>query len=88
MRPKLGRKPDTPHHAAGQMIEPLVSEPSAHGASAAATTAPEPLEEPQVQYSEFQGFLHGPVSEAAPEEYPKPPANSIIAAFPISTAPA
>jgi hypothetical protein len=36
----------------------------------------------------FQGFRHGPVSDAFPDEYPRPPANSIIAAFPIMIAPA
>ena len=70
------------------MIEPRVSDPSAHGAKPAATTAPEPLDDPHVQQSVFHGFLHGPVSEALPFVYPNPPASSIIAAFPISTAPA
>src|SRR5271170_2813219 len=87
-RPKLGRIPEIPHHDIGQIIEPRVSEPIAQGASAADTIAPEPLDDPHVQYFIFQGFLHGPVNDAFPAEYPNPPANSIIAAFPISTAPA
>src|ERR1017187_7895842 len=77
-----------PHQAVGQMIDPLVSEPIANGASPAATIAPEPLEEPHVQQSVFQGFRAGPVSEASPLGQPRPPANSIIAAFPIRMAPA
>ena len=47
-RPKLGLMPETPHHAEGQIMDPRVSEPSAQGASPAATIAPEPLDEPQV----------------------------------------
>jgi hypothetical protein len=87
-RPKLGRIPEIPHHDEGQIIEPRVSDPIAHGAIADATIAPDPLDDPHVQYFVFQGFLHGPVNEASPAEYPSPPASSIIAAFPISTAPA
>ena len=59
-RPKLGRSPERPHHAEGQIVEPRVSEPSAHGASAAETTVPDPLDEPQVQYFMFQGFFDAP----------------------------
>src|SRR5450631_1537291 len=87
-RPKLGRIPEIPHHVVGQIIEPRVSEPIAQVASAAETIAPDPLEEPQVQQSVFQGLRAGPVSDAFPLEYPSPPASSIIAALPISTAPA
>ena len=65
-RPKLGRIPETPHHAVGQMMDPRVSEPIEKAARPAATTAPEPLEEPQVQQSGCQGFRAGPVREAAP----------------------
>ncbi len=67
-RPKLGRIPEIPHHVVGQMIEPRVSDPMAHGARPADTTAPEPLEEPHVQHSVFHGFRDGPVSEAKPFE--------------------
>src|SRR5258708_4856809 len=87
-RPKLGRKPETPHQVVGHMMDPRVSDPMAHGARPADTTAPDPLDEPQVQQSGFQGFRAGPVKEANPFEYPNPPANSIMAAFPSSTAPA
>jgi hypothetical protein len=41
--------PAIPHDAAGQMIDPLVSDPRAQGASAAATIAPDPLDDPHVQ---------------------------------------
>ena len=87
-RPKLGRMPEMPHQVVGQMMEPRVSLPMAHGAMPAETTAPDPLEEPQVQHSGFQGLRAGPVNEARPLEYPSPPANSIMAALPSSTAPA
>src|SRR5579884_2826273 len=63
-RPKVGRKPDTPQNAEGQIIDPHVSVPMAKAASPAATIAPEPLEEPQVQQRWFQGFFVGPVREA------------------------
>src|SRR5271170_4184019 len=87
-RPKLGRIPEIPHHDVGHIIEPRVSDPIAQGARAADTIAPEPLDDPHVQYFVFHGFLQAPVNEASPAEYPNPPASSIIAAFPISTAPA
>jgi hypothetical protein len=67
-RPKLGRMPLMPHCADGHRIEPRVSEPRAHGASAAATTAPDPLDDPHVQYFAFQGLRAGPVNEANPFE--------------------
>jgi hypothetical protein len=87
-RPKLGRIAEIPHHAPGQIVDPRVSDPIAHGASAAETTAPDPLDDPHVQRSVSHGFLVGPVSEAFADEYPSPPASSIIAAFPIRTPPA
>src|SRR5271170_5094323 len=67
-RPKLGRSAAIPHHAPGQIVEPRVSEPSAHGASAAETTAPDPLDEPHVQYFMFHGFFDAPWSEACADE--------------------
>ena len=63
-RPKVGRKPETPQNADGQTIEPQVSVPMAKAASAAATIAPEPLDDPQVQQLVFQGFFAAPVAEA------------------------
>ena len=41
-RPVDGRRPATPHRAAGMRTEPPVSEPSATGAILAPTAAPEP----------------------------------------------
>ena len=67
-RPKLGRIPDMPHQEVGQIIDPRVSEPRAHGAKPDATIAPDPLDEPHVQQSVFHGFLQGPVSDALPFE--------------------
>src|SRR5262249_42468142 len=63
-RPNVGRKPLTPQYAEGQMIEPQVSVPTAKAASPAATIAPEPEDEPQVQQEVFQGFFPAPASEA------------------------
>jgi hypothetical protein len=60
--------PDMPHHDVGQMMEPRVSEPIAHGASPAATTAPEPLDDPHVQHSVFHGLRAAPANEAKPLE--------------------
>src|SRR5262252_1212226 len=63
-RPNVGLRPVTPQKAEGQTIEPKVSLPIANPARPAATTAPEPLEEPQVQQLWFQGFLVAPPAEA------------------------
>lgn len=52
--------PNTPHMAAGMRMEPPVSEPSAPNTTRAAVAAPEPLEEPPVMWSGFQGLRHGP----------------------------
>src|SRR6185437_1742061 len=67
-RPNVGRIPEMPHQVVGQMMEPRVSLPMAQGTIPAETTAPEPLEEPQVQHSGFQGLRAGPVREALPLE--------------------
>src|SRR3954466_12726906 len=72
----------------GQPIEPHVSVPMANAARPAETIAPEPLEEPQVQQPSFHGFLAAPLMDADAKRYPMPPASSIIAALPSSTAPA
>ena len=45
-------------------MEPQVSVPMAKAASPAPVMAAEPLDDPQVQYSVFQGFLAAPVAEA------------------------
>ena len=58
--PYVGRSPTTPHRAAGCLIEPPVSEPSAHGARPAATAAAEPLEDPPGTRVGSHGFRVGP----------------------------
>src|SRR5712671_5578410 len=63
-RPNVGRSPLTPQNAAGHTIEPQVSVPMAKPASPAATMAPEPEDDPQVQQLVFHGFFAGPCSEA------------------------
>jgi len=77
-----------PQNADGQTIEPQVSEPSANPTSPAATAAPDPEDEPQLQRSVSQGLSAAPVREAPATEYPSPPAISIMASVPSSTAPA
>src|SRR5208283_4676388 len=86
-RPYVGRNPLTPQNAAGHTIEPQVSVPMANPASPAATIAPDPEDEPQVQQLVSHGFLASPCSDAEAYIYPSPPASSIIAALPSSTAP-
>jgi hypothetical protein len=53
-----------PQLAAGERMEPQVSEPRAKGTSPPATAEPEPLEEPPLHRSGFQGVMPGPVNEA------------------------
>ena len=62
----MGRRPVTPQKAAGQVIEPQVSEPMANGTSPAATAAAGPDDEPPAQRVRSHGVRHGPVSEASP----------------------
>src|SRR6267378_3862028 len=86
-RPYVGRRPLTPQWADGQMIEPHVSVPIANAARPAATMAPEPEDDPQVQQDVSQGFLVSPCRDADAKRYPIPPASSIMDALPIITAP-
>ena len=51
--------PAVPQKPAGLRIEPPVSEPMAPMQSAAATAAPEPLDEPPGWYSVFHGLRTG-----------------------------
>ena len=78
--PYVGRSPTTPQSAAGCLIEPPVSEPSAHGARPAATAAAEPPEEPPGTRSGSHGFLVGPYAEFSVDE---PMANSSMFVLPI-----
>src|SRR3982751_4721455 len=77
--PYVGRRPTTPQSAAGCLIEPPVSEPSAHGASPPATAAAEPPPEPPGTRSRSHGFRVGPYAEFSVEE---PIANSSVFVLP------
>jgi hypothetical protein len=61
-RPWVGLCPTVPQNAAGILIEPARSPPSARSTSPAATRAALPLEEPPVVLARFQGLSTGPVS--------------------------
>ena len=67
------------------MIDPPVSEPSAHGASPALTAAADPPPEPPGTRVGSQGFRVGPNAEFSVEE---PIANSSRFVFPSSGRPA
>ena len=58
--PCVGRRPTTPHIADGSNTDPLVSVPRLPGSTPAATDAAEPLLDPDVVRSGFQGFLTYP----------------------------
>ena len=74
-----------PVSAAGCLIEPPVSEPSAHGASPAATAAAEPPDEPPGTRSRSHGLRVGPKAEFSVDE---PIANSSMFVLPSSGKPA
>src|SRR4249920_735846 len=78
-------RPASPQCEDGPRIDPPVSEPSANAASPADTAAPEPLEDPPVKCSRFQGLRAG--GHGRSKEGP-PCANSWVASLPSSTAPA
>src|SRR6056297_1889473 len=59
--PAVGFNPTSPQAAAGNRIEPPVSDPSAAGTAPAATAAPEPDDDPPVTWAGFHGFRTGPV---------------------------
>jgi hypothetical protein len=63
-RPYVGRSPVTPQNAAGNWIEPQVSEPMANGTRPAPTAEPEPLELPPDQRARSHGERPGPVKLA------------------------
>jgi hypothetical protein len=70
---------------AGKRMEPPVSLPSAAAKKRAATPAPEPEEEPPVQYSAAQGLWQWPKCALWPVGFW---ANSAMLSVPISIAPA
>jgi hypothetical protein len=57
-RPFVGTRPTTPETAAGQRIEPPVSEPNDAWTMRPPTATPEPLDEPQGMYCGFHGLRH------------------------------
>src|SRR5438128_181091 len=83
--PYVGRRPTIPHSAAGCLIEPPVSEPSAHGARPAETAAAEPPPEPPGTRVGSHGFRVGPKAEFSVEE---PNANSSVLVLPRNGRPA
>src|ERR1700758_5086633 len=82
--PYVGRSPTLPHSAAGCLIEPPVSEPSAQGASPAATAAALPPPEPPGTRVGSHGLRVGPYAEFSVEE---PIANSSVFVLPSTRSP-
>jgi hypothetical protein len=60
----VGRSPVTPQNAAGVMIDPDVSDPSANATVPAAVAAADPLDDPPDHRDLSQGFSPGPCSDA------------------------
>src|SRR3954468_1821666 len=87
-RPYVGRNPLTLQNAAGTVIDPHVSVPMAKPTMPSPTAAPAPLLDPPAQRDTSNGHLHGPVIDAPGDEYPPPPASSIIASLATKTHPA
>ena len=85
--PYVGLNPVMPQSDAGIRMEPPVSEPSATGASAAATATAEPLDEPPatrwVRVS--HGFHGAPIGALRPHP---PNANSTMCVLPSGIIPA
>ena len=81
--PYVGRRPTLPQSADGCLIEPPVSEPSAHGASPAVTAAALPPPEPPGTRVGSHGLCVGPNALFSVDE---PIANSSRFVRPISTA--
>src|SRR5262245_33054498 len=82
--PWVGGSPTQPHRDAGCLIEPPVSEPSAHGARPAATAAAEPPDEPPGTRVGSHGLRVGPYAEFSVDE---PIANSSMFVFPSVRSP-
>src|SRR6266536_2794569 len=83
--PYVGRRPTLPQSADGCLIEPPVSEPSAHGASPADTAAADPPPEPPGTRVGSHGLCEGPNAEFSVDE---PIANSSVLVLPSSVNPA
>src|SRR5215471_17990658 len=82
MRPKVGRRPVTPHRADGLRIEPLVSLPIENPTRPAAVADPGPADDPLDPCLMSHGFFVWPPHQLSP--WPSSP----LASFAISTAPA
>src|SRR6476659_5014593 len=83
--PYVGRRPTLPQSDDGCLIDPPVSEPSAHGAMPDDTAEAEPPPDPPGTRVGSHGFLLGPNAEFSVEE---PIANSSVFVFPSSCKPA
>src|SRR5262249_17202254 len=83
--PYVGRSPTFPQSDEGCLIEPPVSEPSAHGAMPEDTAAAEPPPDPPGTRVGSHGFLLGPNAEFSVDE---PIANSSVFVLPSSCRPA
>src|SRR3989442_13438787 len=83
--PYVGRRPTLPHSADGCLIEPPVSEPSAHGVRPADTAAADPPPDPPGTRSGSHGLRDGPKAEFSVDE---PIANSSVLVLPRSWSPA
>src|SRR5258708_620594 len=65
-RPKLGRRPVTPHRVEGEEIDPRVSVPMAKPTQPAEVAEAEPAEEPLDPCSGFQGLRVIPPNHRSP----------------------
>src|SRR5215217_6217216 len=83
--PYVGRRPTIPQSAAGCLIDPPVSDPSAHGARPAATAAADPPPEPPGTRVGSHGLRDGPNAEFSVDD---PIANSSVFVFPSVESPA
>ena len=81
-RPKVGRRPTTPHCSDGPRMEPPVSVPMANPTKPAAVAAPDPAEDPLEPTSRFHGLLVLPPNQRSPK------ASSPVVSLATSTAPA
>ena len=90
IRPSVGLMPTRLLAAAGEVIEPSVSVPTATAARLAAIDAPEPALEPLVLRSSEYGFLLKPPRPLQPEEerVERKLAHSLKLVLPIITQPA
>src|SRR3954454_10127535 len=78
-------RPVTPQYAAGSLIEPPPSVPTAPATSRAPTAAAEPPLDPPPQGSTFHGLPTGPYALTCPVE---PPPQKCMLVTPTTTAPA